>query len=57
MQLMSMCDNLVIANSSFSWWAAWLNSKPYKRIIAPKQWFANHMISDSHLVPSCWERI
>ena len=53
--LMSLCDNNIIANSSFSWWGAWLNQNPNKKVIAPKKWFGpaiNHNTKD--LIPESW---
>jgi hypothetical protein len=35
---MTLCDHHIIANSTFSWWAAWLDNKPGRRVIAPKVW-------------------
>lgn len=37
--MMSICKNNIICNSTFSWWAAWLNNNPDKKIIIPAQWF------------------
>jgi len=53
MRLMSLCDNHIIANSSFSWWGAWLNPIQTKVVIAPKYWFRNgNDVTD--LFPPSW---
>lgn len=58
MWLMSMCKNHIIANSSFSWWGAWLNSNPNKKVVAPLNWFGSHTnINDSDIVPDSWIKI
>lgn len=54
MQLMSLCHNHIIANSSFSWWGAWLSVVPGKLVIAPKQWFRKSIIDTSDLYCSEW---
>ena len=53
MRLMSLCRHHIIANSSFSWWGAWLNPKLDKIVIAPKKWFANDLCVKD-LFPQSW---
>ena len=53
MRLMSMCKHHIIANSSFSWWGAWLGCEPEKIVIAPRQWFVNSA-DTSDLLPESW---
>jgi hypothetical protein len=57
MMLMSSCDHNIVA-STFSWWAAWLNPRPERRVIAPSQWGhpGGEMVTDD-LIPSAWEMI
>ncbi len=56
-QLMSLCHHHIIANSSFSWWGAWLNARADKLVVAPEQWFASGGKDARDLVPSAWVRV
>ncbi len=56
--LMSQCTHNIIANSSFSWWGAWLNKNDNKIVIAPKIWFGlKRNLSDKDIVPQNWIRL
>src|SRR3989339_1105405 len=55
--LMSKCKHNIIANSSFSWWGAWLNTNQKKIVIAPKRWFNDVKLDTTDLIPENWIRI
>jgi hypothetical protein len=55
MRVVKHCKHDIIANSSFSWWGAWLNQNPDKIVIAPKVWFEDKKAnSDIEIVPKEW---
>ena len=64
--LMSFCKNNIIANSSFSWWAAYLNKNNNKKIVAPSNWFSRERVEQTyqdkenyleHRIPASWKII
>ncbi len=57
LRLMSACRHHVIANSSFSWWGAWLNPSPQKTVVAPQPWFAGRKDEEHDIVPESWFRM
>lgn len=59
LMLMKYCDHNIISNSSYSWWGAWLNENPGKKIFAPKVWFGQEYdhLDTSDLIPGGWKII
>ena len=57
LRLMTLCKHHIIANSTFSWWGAWLNPSPGKIIYAPNRWFADPGRSSRDIIPDGWIQI
>ena len=59
LRLMSLCKHNIIANSSFSWWGAWLNKNYDKYVYAPKQWFNSNVrdLDSKDMIPDSWIKI
>lgn len=54
LRLMSFCRHNITANSSFSWWGAWLNDNPGKIVMIPQVWFLNEKLDTKDLIPEGW---
>ena len=55
--LMSRCKHFLIPNSSFAWWAAWLNPSSDKIGVCPRNWFRDPKIDASGMIPEGWIRL
>lgn len=57
LRLMSLCKYQIIANSTFSWWGAWLNANPEKIVLVPERWFNDSTVDTKDLIPESWVKI
>jgi hypothetical protein len=56
--VMTKAEHNIIANSSFSWWGAWLNQNPNKIVVAPKKWFGEKVENNTEdIIPTDWIRV
>ena len=55
--VMSKCKHNITANSTFSWWAGWLNANPNKIVITPKKWFVDETMYSDDLIPEDWIKL
>ena len=57
LMLISLCKHQIIANSSFSWWGAYLNQYVNKCVIAPSPWFNDPLLVDTDMYPDNWMKV
>jgi hypothetical protein len=57
MRLMMACKHFIIANSTFSWWGAWLSTSPDKIVISPENWYKSNWLPMHDLMPQDWIRL
>ena len=55
--IMSECKHNITANSTFSWWGAWLNKNPQKIVITPEKWFLDKNKDEADLIPPTWKKL